>query len=251
MIGNLRRAVGLNLKRLARPNAQHSPAQNCDPLSAAAPDAKRDGTHKPDREPTVWYRSTFFLGIAGSLLLWLSFPPVAWGWLGWLAPGPWLIVIRRQSPGKRPYSALYVAGLLFWLAAVQWLRLPHPATCIGWFALSAYLACYLPAFAWLTRVGVHFIQLPLWIAAPVVWTGLELLRAHLLTGFLMAALGHTQVQWPAVLQISDTFGGYGVSFLMMLVAAAITTIIPQSWCERTRPVTSSTETFRVGAQSTR
>ena len=245
MIGNLRRAVGLNLKRLARPNAQRSPSQNCDPLSAAAPDAKRGGARKPDREPTGWYRSTFFLGVAGSLLLWLAFPPVAWGWLGWLAPGPWLIVIRRQSPGKRPYGALYVAGLMFWLAAIQWLRLPHPATCIGWFALSAYLACYLPAFAWLTRVGVHFIQLPLWIAAPVVWTGLELLRAHLLTGFLMAALGHTQVQWPAVLQISDTFGGYGVSFLMMLVAAAITTIIPQSWCERTRPVTSSTETFWV------
>jgi apolipoprotein N-acyltransferase len=245
MIGHLRRALGLAPKRMATPNAQHSPVQKCEPLSVAAPGAKREGTHDPDREPTVWYRSTFLLGVAGSLMLWLAFPPVAWGWLGWLAPVPWLIAIRRQSPGKRPYLALYVAGLTFWLAALQWLRLPHPATCIGWFALSAYLACYLPVFAWLTRVGIYPVRLPLWIAAPVVWTGLELLRAHLLTGFLLAALGHTQVHWKTVLQISDTFGGYGVSFLMMLVAAAITTTIPQSWCERTRPMTSPTETSQV------
>ena len=240
MISPLRRALGLAAKKMVIPNAQHSPVPNGEPLSAATPGTKREDTH----EPTAWYRSTFLLGITGSLMLWLAFPPVAWGWLAWLAPVPWLIVIRRQSPGKRPYRALYVAGLMFWLAALQWLRLPHPATCIGWFALSAYLACYLPVFVGLTRVGVHLTRLPLWIGAPVVWTGLELLRAHLLTGFLLAALGHTQVQWLTVLQISDTFGGYGVSFLIMLVAAAITTTLPQSWCEPTRPLTSSTETPR-------
>jgi apolipoprotein N-acyltransferase len=241
MINPLRRALGPAPKKMVMPNAQHSPVPNGEPLSVTMPDTKREDTH----EPTAWYRSTFLLGITGSLMLWLAFPPVAWGWLAWLAPVPWLIVIRRQSPGKRPYRALYVAGLIFWLAALQWLRLPHPATCIGWFALSAYLACYLPVFVGLTRVGIHLIRLPLWIGAPVVWTGLELLRAHLLTGFLLAALGHTQVQWPTVLQISDTFGGYGVSFLIMLVAAAITTTIPQSWCEPIRPLSSPTETSRI------
>ncbi len=34
--------------------------------------------------------------------------------------------------------------------------------------------------------------MPLWLAAPVVWTGLELARAHVMTGFMMGSLAHTQ-----------------------------------------------------------
>ena len=66
---------------------------------------------------------------------------------------------------------------------------------LGWLALSAYLAIYLPVFVGLSRVAVHRFGVPLWLAAPIVWTGLELARAHVLTGFLMASLAHTQVNW--------------------------------------------------------
>ena len=59
------------------------------------------------------------------------------------------------------------------------------------------------------------------MAAPVVWVGLELIRGHLITGFSAGLLGHTQVQWPALLQISDLVGAYGVSFVVMLVAACL------------------------------
>jgi len=51
---------------------------------------------------------------------------------------------------------------------------------------------------------------------------LELARARLLTGFPMAALGHTQYRWVAVIQISDLAGGYAVSLLVLLVAASLT-----------------------------
>ena len=68
---------------------------------------------------------------------------------------------------------------MFWLLTIHWLRLPHPALYLGWLALSAYLAIYLPVFVGLSRVAVHRFDLPLWLAAPVVWTGLELARAHL------------------------------------------------------------------------
>ena len=65
------------------------------------------------------------------------------------------------------------------------------------------------------------VRIPLWLAAPVVWTGLELARAHVLTGFLMASLAHTQVKWTMLIQISDVVGEYGVDFVVMLVAASI------------------------------
>jgi apolipoprotein N-acyltransferase len=118
------------------------------------------------------------------------------------------------------------------MLTVHWLRLPHPATHLGWIALSLYLAAYLPLFVWLGRVAVHRVGLSLLVAAPVVWTGLELARAHLLTGFLMAAWGHTQYRWIGLIQISDLAGGYAVSFVLLLTSAAIARAWPQRGGER-------------------
>ncbi len=173
-----------------------------------------------------WYKSTLPIALVGSVLLWASLPPLAWGWLGWVAPIPWLLLVATgRLPGRRPYLALYIAGFCFWMLALQWLRLPHPATSLGWIALSAYLAIYLPLFVGLSRVARHRIGLPLWLAAPTVWTGLEFARAHLLTGFLMGSLAHTQVQWTALIQIADLVGEYGVDFVLVLVASCITELL--------------------------
>lgn len=178
----------------------------------------------------AWRRSSLPIALIGSFLLWASLPPLALGWLGWISPVPWLLLVRMDVlPGRRPYRGLYVAGLAFWLASVYWLCLPHPILSLGWFALSAYLAVYVPIFVGLTRVAVHRYSIPLWLAAPIVWTGLELARAHMLTGFLMASLAHTQVHWTMLIQISDVVGEYGVDFVIMLVAASIACQMPHSF----------------------
>src|SRR5688572_24114604 len=97
--------------------------------------------------PMPWYRSTLALGLAGSLLLWAALPPLSLGWLAWIAPVPWLLLVRpAELPSQRPYRVLWLAGFVFWLMAIHWLRLPHPALHLGWLALSAYLAFYLPVF---------------------------------------------------------------------------------------------------------
>ena len=97
---------------------------------------------------------------------------------------------------------------------------------LGWIALTTYLAFYLPLFIGLSRCAIQQFRIPLFFAAPLVWTGFEFLRGHLVTGFLMAALGHTQHGWLEIIQCSDLLGAYGVSFLVMLVAAAATSLIP-------------------------
>ena len=179
----------------------------------------------------MWRRSTFAIAVVGSLLLWLALTWPALSWLAWIAPVPWLLLVQADElPGRRPYRALYLAGLVFWLATLHWLRLPHPALYLGWFALAAYLAIYLPVFVGLTRVAVFRFDVPLWLAAPIVWTGLEFARAHLLTGFLMASLAHTQAKWTALIQISDVVGEYGVDFVVMLVAACIADLLRIADC---------------------
>lgn len=170
------------------------------------------------------------VALAGQLLFWAALPPLGWSWLAWLAPVPWVWLVRLQSlPGRRPYPALWFSCFLFYLAALYWVTLPHWATTIGWVALAFYLALYFPLFIGLSRVAVHRLGVSAIVAAPVVWTGLELARAHLLTGFGMAALAHTQYRWPQLLQISDVVGAYGVSFLIVFVAACLARMLP---CQR-------------------
>lgn len=173
--------------------------------------------------PRAWYRRTFAIAVVGSLMMWASQPPLAFGWLAWIAPVPWLLLVQADElPGLRPYRALYFAGLVFWLLAVYWLWWPYPLlTWLGWLALSAYLAVYQPAFVAITRAVMFRFAFPLWLAAPIVWTGLELARAHLLTGFLLASIAHAQVNSIALIQVSDLVGEYGVDFVIVLVAACI------------------------------
>ena len=171
--------------------------------------------------------STFFLALLGAVLYWAAQPPLDWGWLGWISPVPWIWLILGDSlPGRWPYRSLWLAGFLYWMATLHFLRLPHPATSIGWVALSAYQAFYLPVFIALSRVGVHRCRLSVVLVAPLVWTGLELARAHLITGITMGGLGYTQYAYLPVIQIASLVGFYGVSFVMMGVAACLGRMLP-------------------------
>lgn len=161
------------------------------------------------------------LGLLGGLLFYLTQPPVSWGLLAWIAPVPWLLLARQERPlTKMAYAGLWLCGFLMWLVTVQWLRLAHPSNHLAMLLLATYLGSYLPIFVGLTRVAYHRLGMPLWRSAPIVWTGLELVRAHLATGFMMGSLAHTQVKFPLVLQIADLAGEYGVTFLIVLVAGA-------------------------------
>ena len=102
-----------------------------------------------------------------------------------------------------PGTALVLVPLLIvWLAHNTSLAANFaPSSVVAWLALTTYLAFYILFFVGLSRVAVHQLRIPLMLAAPIVWTGLELVRAHFVTGFLMAALAHTQYRWISMIQI--------------------------------------------------
>src|SRR5205823_10568507 len=136
---------------------------------------------------------------------------------------------------------------LFWLPTLQWMRLGHPAMYAAWGALSFYLALYFPLFVALARVAVWRFGMPLTLAAPIVWVGLELLRGYLMTGFSWYYLAHTQYRWVELIQISDLLGAYGVSFLVALVAGCAAELLPVSVLARLRllPASASSSGIRV------
>ena len=152
------------------------------------------------------------------------------------APAIWLrLVLMDKLPDRRPYLSLWLGGWIFWLLAVHWTRLPHPLNYLGWVALAAYLGVYLPVTIGLTRVATHRLGAPLWLAAPVVWTGMDWLRGHLLTGFLMASPAHALVDWNLFIQFADCWGEYGVTAMIILVAACLAEVAASQNDSETTP----------------
>jgi len=180
----------------------------------------RDGK-KTSRQPTQ-VPPVALPAFLSALALWASFAPLGLSFLAWIAPIGWLVIIEREaSPGKRGYFLLHLSGVLFWLLTLQGVRLAFWALIFGWIAISIYLAIYIPLFVGITRTLRLHWRWPLFLAAPVVWVGLEVARCFIITGFAANQLGHTQAHLPIMIQIADQLGGYGVSFLIIAVNVAI------------------------------
>lgn len=170
----------------------------------------------------VWLDSAMGLSLISCLLLWAAFPPLGWSLLAWVAPLAWLRVIdREKAPGKAGYFAIWVTGSLFWLAILHGIRLAYWPLIFGWIALSLYLGIYVALFVGVARILRHRWRWSLSWAAPVAWTGWELVRSYMLTGYAANTLAHSQYQHPLVIQLADQIGGYGVSLIMMAVAVGL------------------------------
>jgi apolipoprotein N-acyltransferase len=171
-------------------------------------------------------RGVLSLALAGAAAMFLVQPPADCWMLAWLAPLPWLAIVQADRlSAAHPWRSLWLGGFCHWLAAIHWLRLPHPATSIGWVALSAYLACYLPLFVVIARRLVHGWRWPLVVAAPVAWMACEHLRGSVLGGFTFGGLGHTQWRWTTLIQVADCLGAVGVGGVVMAVAAGLAEIV--------------------------
>lgn len=183
----------------------------------------------PASSKSAWLLS----GLTG-VMLWASFYPLNWGPLAWVALIPMLMLVRLPKPTKWMSLTTFFGGLVFTVPVLQWMRLGDPTMYIAWGALAVYWAMYFPVFLWLSRCGVHRLNIPLVVTAPVVWTALEYCRAHLLTGFAWYFLAHSQHHWTDLIQISDITGTYGVTFLMALTATCCVNLVPVLVFQRLR-----------------
>lgn len=174
----------------------------------------------------LYEHGTLRIALLGALLLWLCLPPVHLAWLAWIAPVPWLWLARLpQLPGRRPYWAIFFAGCVFWTATNHWLRLPHPAIIPGFLALSWYSGAFPPLIVGLMRVaakrGISIV-----VSGPVLWLAADQARAYMWTGFSMSSLCHSQYRHPEIIQFADVCGEFGVTFLMVVIAASIARALP-------------------------
>jgi apolipoprotein N-acyltransferase len=172
------------------------------------------------RQPTS-FAVPFVCSLASAALLWLCHFPFAWGWLAWVALVPLLFLVRIDLSTKKVGWFAWLAGLVFYFPVLQWMRVADYRMYATWIGLSLYCSLFIPVGILLVRRLDRKTGLPLVLTCPAIWTALEYLRAHFLTGFPWYFLGHTQHDFPALTQIADIGGAYTVTFLVAGVNALI------------------------------
>jgi len=185
-------------------------------------------TLEDDRRLTLSERASrhpVAAGLLSGVLLWASFPPLEWSWLAWLALAPLLRLAVEPVARWRLYLAAWAGGLAFWLLSLQWVRLTDATAWTGWVVMALIFSSWWPGFLALTRHAVFRLKIPLMMAAPILWVGLEHARVFLLSGFPWYYLGHSQYRALPLIQIADLAGALGLSFLIVMVNALIVDVL--------------------------
>ena len=177
--------------------------------------------------------SLLLSGLSGVLLT-LGFPKIGLYSVGWVALVPLLLAVRGRS--RREALGLgWCCGLVHYLGTLYWIHyaVHHyggvslvPALVVL-VLLCAYVAVYPACFALVARLWEGHPYL--WVLGlPGTWVALELVRAHLITGFPWANLGYTQTPLNALIQVADLSGVYGVSWLVVCSSTVLTALARRS-----------------------
>ncbi|MFA4854289.1 MAG: apolipoprotein N-acyltransferase [Candidatus Omnitrophota bacterium] len=158
-----------------------------------------------------------FLSVFSAVLLSLPFSSgKLWitSWFGFL---PLFLALRNKSRLQGFFLA-YICGVIFWSFTIYWLV--H-VTLLGTIILILYLALYFGIFGSLFSTRNAGLRVSDLFFIPSTWVLLEYVRSYLFTGLPWALIGFSQYKNLPVLQIADITGVWGVSFLVVLINAAL------------------------------
>ncbi len=158
-----------------------------------------------------------------SLLLLLSFPKYGTGLFAWIALVPFLYSLRGKTVSQGAATGFWI-GMVFYVGLIYWIvyvivvygNLPYFAGIVLMLLLAAYLSLYFGLFA----AGIIYLknkEVPLILSAPLLWVILEFTKSNLFAGFPWENLAHSQYLYSRIIQIADLAGGYGISFLIVLI----------------------------------
>ena len=190
--------------------------------------------------------TTLFLATLSGILLFLSFPRFDLWPLAWVALVPLLTAISplpRSSPSKHPWRQAFCCGwwtgTIYFLGCIYWVThsmtrygdLPLPVSFFLMLLLVIYLGVFIGFFALSTRAVQAFSPGLQIVAVPALWVALEWIRGHLLTGLPWALMGYSQFRFVPLIQIADTTGVYGVSYLVVMANVLMAQLI-RAWPAR-------------------
>ncbi len=158
--------------------------------------------------------AVLFAGFAASALL-LTVCQAPWNLhgLAWVALVPFILACRPDIPKKWLAAIAYLTSFASWMFNLYWII---PITGPGFICFALFQALYWPLLA----LGIHYCRrhnLPMTVAAPILFVGAESIQSFLFTGFSWYFLGHSQYANTVLIQFADIAGVFGIS---ALIAAA-------------------------------
>lgn len=181
-----------------------------------------------------------FVSILGSVLsalvLWLAFPPVDWGWLGWIALVPLMLALRSLSHPRQGCLIGLVWGACFYGILLWWMQqFVHRWTGSFWLGLAAWGALVLSQTLFAGAFGWGYVLINRLVrgsASPVawaagLWVAIEWLRGAGAWGFLWGQLAVSQHNYLLPLQSVELLGVWGLSAWLVVVNASIAEAVAQ------------------------
>ncbi len=156
-----------------------------------------------------------------------AFPKANAHLLVWVALAPLLVAASRTDP----WTALrygFAFGMAFRIGSLYWVvyamtehgGLSFPIAVVGAGLLIAYLAAYWGLFALVVQqIGLRHPAS--WVLLAGCWTGLEFFQGWFLTGFPWTPIGYAAGSTSVLAQMASVTGVAGLSFLAVLVNAAV------------------------------
>ncbi len=165
------------------------------------------------------------VAILSGLLFVLAFPPFTLAEGGYLYAVPLILWLQRGNWSWRRVIPVWVIGWAVWIALLIWLR--H-VTWGGMLGLTAILAVFwslFPIAGALIIRRCRFSVFPIrlfWLAtAAAIAVLVEYLRGIVMTGFPWLPLAASQWNRPALLQVLEFSGSWGLSFVLYFFNVAI------------------------------
>lgn len=166
---------------------------------------------------TMWPRA--LLAAASGALLAASFPPYR---LPVLLPFGFALLLAALD-GLRPRQGFYLGflcGAVTFGATLFWLSNLFGAAAVS---LIAIVASFTLLFGVLyTLLRRRLPRVPLWLLAPLLWTGIEYFRSEPFPlNFGWLGLGTGAVNSPLAAGIASIIGCYGLTFVITLIGSAL------------------------------
>ncbi|OGP23822.1 MAG: apolipoprotein N-acyltransferase [Deltaproteobacteria bacterium GWC2_56_8] len=170
------------------------------------------------------------LAIVSGALLALAFPPFDMGFIAWFGYVPFLYALDDKDGGRlKGLITGFVFGLSFFLGTVYWVihsmyyygGVPYTTSALVMLLLVVYLSVYPAVFGLVFSLTARQDKVLRLIALPALWVALEYGRGYIFTGLPWVLTGYTQASYIPVVQIADTTGVWGVSFLILIVNVAV------------------------------
>ena len=165
------------------------------------------------------------LALASAALLVLAFPGFDFAWLAAIALAPLLVAVAREPGPWRRFLLGWGCGIVYWFGVCHWIQFTLAVhggmgETAGWavftlFALAKGL--HMAVFALLAGILTGR-----WLTTPALaalWVAVE--ATHGFLGFAWLALGNAGIGMSLPLRLAPFTGVYGVSFVFVLMAAAL------------------------------